>query len=77
MSTPRFRRFVVAGALALGALTAFAAVAPAQAVTQPGNIDPDVTRSLTIHKFALGPESPQQIGTGQQITVPGTPLPGA
>jgi LPXTG-motif cell wall-anchored protein len=63
--------------MALAALAATAASAPAQAVTLPGNIDTTAARSLTIHKFALGPESPQQIGTGQQTTVPGTPLSGA
>jgi LPXTG-motif cell wall-anchored protein len=75
--SPLRRVTAAAGALALGALAAFAAVAPAQAVTLPGNIDEDQSRSLTIHKFALGPESPQQIGTGQEVSVPGTPLAGA
>ncbi|WP_286793952.1 SpaH/EbpB family LPXTG-anchored major pilin [Microbacterium sp. UBA3394] len=62
------------GAIALGALAAVAAVAPAHA--EPGNIDPDAPRSLTVHKYALGPESPQDIGTGQEIPggIPGTPL---
>ena len=61
------------GAIALGALAAVAAVAPAHA--EPGNIDPDAPRSLTVHKYALGPESPQDIGTGQEIPggIPGTP----
>ena len=77
MSRSSLRRIAATGALALAALATIATVAPANAVTQPGNIDPDVTRSLTVHKFALGPESPQQIGTGQQVTVPGTPLEGA
>ncbi|WP_322410120.1 SpaH/EbpB family LPXTG-anchored major pilin [Microbacterium invictum] len=79
MSTSIARRATAAlGALTLGVLTAIAAVAPAQGVTLPGNIDPTQARSLTVHKFALGPESPQQIGTGQELpSVPGTPLAGA
>jgi fimbrial isopeptide formation D2 family protein/LPXTG-motif cell wall-anchored protein len=79
MSASIARRATAAlGALTLGVLTAIAAVAPAQGVTLPGNIDPNQARSLTVHKFALGPESPLQIGTGQELpSVPGTPLAGA
>lgn len=65
------------GILALGAATALVAVTPAHA--EPGNIDPDIPRSLTVHKYALGPSSPQDIGTGQELATPpaGTPLAGA
>ncbi|MDQ0737024.1 SpaH/EbpB family LPXTG-anchored major pilin [Arthrobacter agilis] len=78
MSIPIFRRVSAAlGVLALSTAAAFVAVSPASAVTQPGNINPDIPRTLTIHKFALGPENGQQIGTGQEVTVPGTPLAGA
>ena len=79
MPTSILRRVTAAaGALALGAVAAVAAIAPAQAVTLPGNIDPDQPRSLTVHKYALGPESPLNIGTGQELpSVAGTPLAGA
>jgi fimbrial isopeptide formation D2 family protein/LPXTG-motif cell wall-anchored protein len=78
MSSPIFRRLsAAAGVLALSAAAAFVSIAPAQAVTLPGNIDPAIPRTLTIHKFALGPQNGQQIGTGQEVTVPGTPLSGA
>ncbi len=78
MSNSILRRLsAAAGVLALSAAATFVAVAPATAVTQPGNIDPAIPRTLTIHKFALGPENGQQIGTGQEVAVPGTPLAGA
>ncbi|MHA7278219.1 SpaH/EbpB family LPXTG-anchored major pilin [Arthrobacter sp. MDT2-2] len=78
MSIPILRRLSAAvGVLALSAAAAFVAVSPATAVTQAGNIDPNQARTLTIHKFALGPENGQNIGTGQEVTVPGTPLAGA
>jgi fimbrial isopeptide formation D2 family protein/LPXTG-motif cell wall-anchored protein len=78
MSSPILRRLsAAAGVLALSAAAAFVSIAPAQAVTLPGNIDPTIARTLTIHKFALGPQNGQQIGTGQEVTVPGTPLSGA
>ncbi len=80
MSSSILRRITAAaGVLALGAAAAIVAVAPAHAVTLPGNIDPEQPRSLTVHKYALGPSSPQQIGTGQEIPggVAGTPLAGA
>lgn len=78
MSNTIFRRIsAAAGVLALSAAAAFVAVAPAAAVTQTGNIDPSIARTLTIHKFALGPENGQNIGTGQEVAVPGTPLAGA
>lgn len=78
MSRSIIRRVsAAAGVLALGAAAAFIAIAPAQAVTLPGNIDTTIPRTLTIHKLALGPENGQQIGTGQEVTVPGTPLAGA
>jgi fimbrial isopeptide formation D2 family protein/LPXTG-motif cell wall-anchored protein len=78
MSIPILRRLsAAAGVLALTAAAGFVAVTPAAAVTQPGNIDPTIARTLTIHKSALGPENGQQIGTGQEVTVPGTPLSGA
>ncbi|MDJ0319946.1 SpaH/EbpB family LPXTG-anchored major pilin [Pseudarthrobacter sp. PS3-L1] len=78
MSISILRRLTAAaGVLALSAAAAFASVAPAAAVTQPGNIDPTIARTLTIHKSALGPNNGQQIGTGQEVTVPGTPLSGA
>ncbi|HKP06133.1 MAG TPA: SpaH/EbpB family LPXTG-anchored major pilin, partial [Microbacterium sp.] len=79
MSRSTLRRVTAAvGALALGAITAIAAVAPAQAVTLPGNIDPNQPVSLTIHKFALGPGNGAVAGTGQEIPgFSGTPLSGA
>ncbi|MFC5929708.1 LPXTG cell wall anchor domain-containing protein [Cryobacterium melibiosiphilum] len=78
MSNPILRRLSAAAAvLALTAAAALVAVAPATAVTQPGNIDPTISRTLTIHKSALGPDNGQQIGTGQEVAVSGTPLSGA
>ncbi|TLM83220.1 SpaH/EbpB family LPXTG-anchored major pilin [Pseudarthrobacter sp. NamE5] len=78
MSIPILGRLSAAvGVLALTAAAALVTVAPATAVTDPGNIDPAIARTLTIHKFALGPDNGQQIGTGQEVTVPGTPLSGA
>ncbi|WP_314322944.1 SpaH/EbpB family LPXTG-anchored major pilin [Paenarthrobacter ilicis] len=78
MSSPILRRLSAAlGVLALSTAAAIVAVAPATAVTLPGNIDPAIPRTLTIHKSALGPNNGQQIGTGQEVTVPGTPLSGA
>ncbi|MGN5734526.1 MULTISPECIES: SpaH/EbpB family LPXTG-anchored major pilin [Arthrobacter] len=71
------RLTAVAGVLALSAAAALVTVAPASALTQSGNIDPTIARTLTIHKSALGPQNGQQIGTGQEVTVPGTPLSGA
>lgn len=78
MSSSILRRITAAaGVLALSAAAALATVAPATAVTLPGNIDPTIARTLTIHKSALGPNNGQQIGTGQEVSVPGTPLSGA
>jgi hypothetical protein len=81
MSRSITRRVTAAiGALVLAAGAAFVATAPAQAVTQPGNINPDQPRSLTVHKFALGPNNGQNAGTGQELpssTNLGTPLSGA
>lgn len=78
MSKSIIRRVTAAaGVLALGAAAALAAVSPASAVTQPGNIDPTIPLSLTIHKLALGPENGSVAGTGQEVNVPGTPLEGA
>ncbi|MET0933182.1 MAG: SpaH/EbpB family LPXTG-anchored major pilin [Mycetocola sp.] len=81
MSTSITRRVTAAiGALALAAGVAIVTIAPAQAVTLPGNIDPDQPRSLTVHKFALGPNNGQNAGTGQQLPSTaglGTPLSGA
>jgi len=81
MTTSTIRRVTAAlGALAVAAGAALVTVAPAQAVTLPGNIDTAQARSLTVHKYALGPNSPQAMGTGQQLpagTNLGTPLPGA
>ena len=78
MSRSIIRRVTAAaGVLALSAAAAFVTISPAQAVTLPGNIDPTIARTLTIHKFALGSENGQQIGTGQEVSVPGTPLAGA
>ncbi|GGE95254.1 SpaH/EbpB family LPXTG-anchored major pilin [Mycetocola zhadangensis] len=68
------------GALALAAGVAVMTSAPAQAVTLPGNIDTAQPRSLTVHKFALGPNNGQIVGTGQELPSTsglGTPLPGA
>ncbi|MGV0111854.1 SpaH/EbpB family LPXTG-anchored major pilin [Arthrobacter sp. CP30] len=78
MSIPILRRLSAAlGVLALSTAAAFVAVSPATAVTQAGNINPDTPRTLTIHKFALGADNGQNIGTGQEVSVPGTPLAGA
>jgi fimbrial isopeptide formation D2 family protein/LPXTG-motif cell wall-anchored protein len=55
------------GVLALSVLAGLGAVAPASAVTEPGNIDPTIPRSLTVHKYELSPTSPQEAGTGQEI----------
>ncbi|GMA30347.1 SpaH/EbpB family LPXTG-anchored major pilin [Litorihabitans aurantiacus] len=78
MSHRLLRRIAAAvGLTALGATAALATVAPAQAVTLPGNINTEIARTLTIHKLALGPNNGQVVGTGQQVSVPGTPLPGA
>ncbi|PPF51246.1 cell wall protein [Clavibacter michiganensis] len=71
------RLFAAATVLALSAAAVLTAIAPAQAVTLPGNIDTTIDRTLTVHKLALGPDNGQQIGTGQEVAVPGTPLPGA
>ena len=77
MTTIRKRVGAVLGVLAISAATALIAITPAHAA--PGNIDPTTPRSLTVHKYALSPSSPQQIGTGQELTTPpaGTPLSGA
>ncbi|GIG40556.1 SpaH/EbpB family LPXTG-anchored major pilin [Cellulomonas phragmiteti] len=81
MSRSFTRWFTAAiGAFVLAAGAAMVAVAPAQGVTLPGNIDPDQPRSLTVHKFALGPANGQVAGTGQELPSTaglGTPLPGA
>lgn len=81
MSRSLTRRITAAiGALVLAAGAAVVTVAPAQAVTLPGNIDTDQPRSLTVHKFALGPNNGQVAGTGQELPSTaglGTPLPGA
>ncbi len=81
MSRSITRRVTAAiGALVLAAGAAMVAVAPAQAVTLPGNIDTDQPRSLTVHKFALGPNNGQNAVTGQELPSTaglGTPLPGA
>jgi fimbrial isopeptide formation D2 family protein/LPXTG-motif cell wall-anchored protein len=53
------------GVFALAALAALGTAAPASAA--PGNIDPAIPRSLTVHKYQLGPTSPQNAGTGQEI----------
>ncbi len=58
MSTSFIRRAsAVVGVLTLAFVGVFAAAVPATAVTLPGNIDPDQARSLTVHKYALGPET--------------------
>lgn len=78
MSSSLIRRLSAgAGVIALSAAAALVAISPAQAVTLPGNIDTAIARTLTIHKLALGSDNGQQIGTGQEVTVPGTPLAGA
>ena len=75
----RKRAGAVLSVLALGALTAVGAVAPASAVTLPGNVDSTVNRTLTIHKHALGPSTPlNPISNGQELaTPPADPLAGA
>lgn len=81
MSTSFIRRAsAVVGVLTLAFVGVFAAAVPATAVTLPGNIDPDQARSLTVHKYALGPGNGAIAGTGQELpsTVNlGTPLAGA
>ncbi|WP_291040055.1 SpaH/EbpB family LPXTG-anchored major pilin [Herbiconiux sp.] len=81
MSSSALRRATAAiGAAVLAAGVALVAVAPAQAVILPGNIDTDQPRSLTIHKFALGPGNGAVAGTGQELpssTNLGIPLSGA
>ncbi|WP_258027524.1 SpaH/EbpB family LPXTG-anchored major pilin [Microbacterium sp. BH-3-3-3] len=75
----RKRAGAVLSVLALGALTVVGAVAPASAVTLPGNIDSTVTRTLTLHKHALGPSTPlNPTSTGQELAnPPADPLSGA
>jgi fimbrial isopeptide formation D2 family protein/LPXTG-motif cell wall-anchored protein len=66
------------GVIALGAITAVAAVSPASAVILPGNINTEQARTLTIHKHALGPTSGQIQSNGTELaTPPPSPLPGA
>jgi LPXTG-motif cell wall-anchored protein len=81
MSSSALRRATAAiGAAVLAAGVALVAVAPAQAVILPGNIDSDQARSLTVHKYALGPGNGAVAGNGQELpssTNLGTPLPGA
>jgi LPXTG-motif cell wall-anchored protein len=67
MSSLKQRAGAAIGVLALGVLAAFGAAVPAHAVTEPGNIDPTIPRSLTVHKYELSATSPQQGGTGQLI----------
>ncbi|MDT0115806.1 SpaH/EbpB family LPXTG-anchored major pilin [Microbacterium sp. PRF11] len=75
----RKRAGAVLSVLAIGALAAVGAAAPASAVTLPGNIDSTVNRTLTIHKHALGPSTPlNPFSTGQQLAnPPADPLAGA
>lgn len=75
----RKRAGAVLSVLALGSLAAVGAVAPASAVTLPGNIDSTVNRTLTLHKHALGPSTPlNPQSTGQELaTPPADPLAGA
>lgn len=75
----RKRAGAIVSVLALGALAAVGAVAPASAVTLPGNIDSTVNRTLTIHKHALGPSTPlNPLSTGQELAnPPADPLAGA
>jgi LPXTG-motif cell wall-anchored protein len=81
MSSSTLRRVTAAlGAVALAAGVALVGVAPAQAVILPGNIDTTQQRTLTIHKYALGPANGSIAGTGQELpaaTNLGTPLAGA
>jgi LPXTG-motif cell wall-anchored protein len=53
------------GVLALTVLAGLGVAAPANAA--PGNIDPNAPATLTIHKYELGPSSPQAGGNGQEI----------
>ncbi|MCS5723884.1 SpaH/EbpB family LPXTG-anchored major pilin [Herbiconiux sp. CPCC 203407] len=81
MSSSALRRATAAiGAAVLAAGVALVAVAPAQAVILPGNIDSAQQRTLTVHKYALGPGNGAVAGTGQELppsTNLGQPLPGA
>ncbi|MFB2586660.1 SpaH/EbpB family LPXTG-anchored major pilin [Herbiconiux liukaitaii] len=81
MSSTALRRVTAAiGAFALAAGVALVAVAPAQAVILPGNIDSEQPRSLTVHKYALGAGNGAIAGTGQELppsTNLGIPLAGA
>lgn len=72
------RAGVILGVVALGAAAALGGAAPASA--EPGNIDPSIPRSLTVHKYQLTTSSPQAPGTGQEIPggiTGGIPLEGA
>jgi fimbrial isopeptide formation D2 family protein/LPXTG-motif cell wall-anchored protein len=73
------RAGAVLGVLVLGVIAAVGGVAlPASAA--PGNIDPTIPRTLTIHKYQLSATSPQAPGTGQVIPggIPGgIPMEGA
>lgn len=75
----RRKAAAVFSVLTFGVIAAVGAVAPASAVTLPGNIDSEVDRSLTIHKHALGPSTPlNPFSTGQELAnPPADPLPGA
>lgn len=75
----RKRAGAILSVLALGSLAAVGAVAPASAVTLPGNIDSAINRTLTLHKHALGPSTPlNPQSTGQELaTPPADPLAGA
>jgi fimbrial isopeptide formation D2 family protein/LPXTG-motif cell wall-anchored protein len=64
-STLRRRVGATLGVLTVAVLASFGMAAPASA--EPGNIDPTIPRSLTVHKYELGPTSPQNGGTGQEI----------
>lgn len=78
MSRSLTRAGALLGAVALGVLAALGTAAPASA--EPGNIDPSIPRTLTIHKYELTTTSPQAPGTGQAIPggIPGgLPLEGA
>jgi LPXTG-motif cell wall-anchored protein len=79
MSTKSTRRAgAILGVVALGVIAAFGGAAPATAA--PGNIDPAIPRSLTIHKYQLSATSPQVPGTGVEIPggIPGgVPIEGA
>lgn len=75
----RRKAAAVFSVLTFGVIAAVGAVAPASAVTLPGNIDSAQDRSLTIHKHALGPSTPlNPLSTGQELAnPPADPLPGA